>query len=73
MLDSIGYDLVTVAVFADITIAALAFWFWMSQEAPRAGVRNWGWLIPATLFIGLCFAFPMFMFLRERAMEARAG
>lgn len=73
MLGAPFESLVSTAVFADLSIAALAFWFWLSSEAPRVGINRWWPFIPATVFIGLCFAFPLFMYRRERALEAGAA
>jgi len=73
MLDDAVANTVALAVLCDITIASLVFWSWAMEEGPRLGIRRWWLVIPATAFIGLCFAFPLFMFWRERALHGAAA
>lgn len=60
---------IALAVFMDVTISSLVFWFWASGEAKQYDIRHWWWIIPANIFIGLCFALPLFLYWRERALE----
>ena len=53
---------------ADLTIVAAAFLPWAAWEGRRIGERRWWWTLPATAFVGLCFAVPLFLYLRERAL-----
>ncbi len=53
----------------DLVIASLAFFVWAAREGPRANVRRWWVCIPATLLVGLCFALPLFLLMRERALR----
>lgn len=69
MLDAAVDNTVALAVLCDVSIASLVFWSWMADEAPKAGVSKWGWLIVANVLIGLCFALPYFLFRRERALR----
>ena len=55
---------------ADVTIAFLAFALWSASEGRRIGMRTWWLPIPASLLVGLCFALPLFLLLRERAVGA---
>ena len=71
MFDDAVANTVALAILCDITIAALVFWSWAMEEGPRLGIRRWWLIFPATLLIGLCFAFPLFMYWRERALPAR--
>lgn len=64
---------VALAILCDITIACLVFWSWAVEEGPRLGIRRWWLIFPATLLIGLCFAFPLFMYWRERALHGTAA
>ena len=57
---SISYDLLVVVV---------VFLFWSWTEARRLQMRHWWVLIPLTFGIAIAFAFPLFMLLRERAIE----
>jgi hypothetical protein len=56
----------------DLVIAALAFLVWTAYEGPRAGVRRWWVAIPAAALVGLCFALPLFLLMRERALKRSA-
>ena len=57
---------------ADLVIAFVAFAIWSAWEGRRIGMRTWWVVIPASLLVGLCFALPLFLFLRERAIGGRA-
>lgn len=65
-------NLISAAILVDISIAAFAFWFWLWSEAPRVGIRHRWPFVLATLLVGLCFAFPLFLYKRERALESPA-
>jgi putative Ca2+/H+ antiporter (TMEM165/GDT1 family) len=54
---------------ADVSIAFLAFALWSTWEGRRIGMRTWWLPIPASLLVGLCFALPLFLLLRERALR----
>lgn len=54
----------------DVSIAAITFMVWMWFEAGRLGLRHrWLWVI-LTLCVALAFAFPLFLFVRERRLDA---
>ena len=57
---------------ADLSIAFLAFALWSAWEGRRIGMRTWWLPIPASLLVGLCFALPLFLLLRERAVRERS-
>ena len=57
-------------VFADLAIASLAFWAWVAREAPRRGIRRWGLFYVANVFVGLCFALPLFLYVRQGKLDA---
>lgn len=52
------------AFVADVSISSIVFWVWMWPEARAIGVSPWGFLA-ANLFIGLSFALPLFLYVRE--------
>jgi hypothetical protein len=56
---------------ADLSIAFLAFALWAAWEGRRIGMRTWWLPIPASALVGLCFAIPLFLLLRERALRER--
>jgi hypothetical protein len=53
----------------DLVIAFLALVVWASWDGPRSGVDNWWVVIPASLLVGVCFALPLYLYMRERAAE----
>lgn len=59
------------AMFIDISLAAIALWFWAFHESRVRGIAHWWVVIPAAL-VGMCFALPLFLWMRERAIEAAA-
>jgi Terpene cyclase DEP1 len=58
---------------ADLGIAFLTFALWSTWEARRLDMSTWWLPIPASLLVGLCFALPLFLLLRERAIVALAA
>ena len=60
-------------VLLDLAIASLAFWAWMIPEARRLELP-WPAFIAANLFVGLCFALPLFLYVRaDRLRDHDAG
>jgi hypothetical protein len=51
-----------------VNITFLAFTIWAAWEGRRIGMRTWWAPIPAYLLVGVCFAVPLFLLLRERAI-----
>ncbi len=72
LTDAATANTVAVAMLVDLTISCLAFFIWASREGPRLGIKRWWMVIPATLLVGLCFGLPLFLYWRERALEAGA-
>ena len=60
-------------LLADLVIAALAFFVWAAVDGPRSGVRRWWVCIPASLLVGLCFGLPIYLLMRERALQGAAA
>jgi Terpene cyclase DEP1 len=54
----------------DLVICAVVFIGWSAWDGPRTGVRRWWATVPATLLVGLCFAIPLYLLLRERVLDA---
>ena len=54
---------------ADVSIAFVAFALWAAWEGRRLGMRTWWLPIPASGLVGLCFALPLFLLLREREVH----
>lgn len=53
----------------DIIVAALAFNVWCFFEARRLGMRFWWVYIALAMGIALAFAYPLFLFMRERKLS----
>ena len=54
----------------DLTISVIVFWVYVFVEASRLQMKNpWLYLL-ATLLVGLSFALPLFLYFRERRLEA---
>lgn len=65
-----GESLPAAQLAADISLTFVAFAPWAAWEGRRLGMRSWWLPIPASLLVGVCFALPLFLFLRERAVRA---
>jgi hypothetical protein len=56
-------------ITGDIVWAFIAFSLWAAWEGRRLGMRSWWIPVPASLGIGLCFALPLFLYLRDRHLN----
>jgi hypothetical protein len=66
-----GESLPATQLALDLTIAFVAFAIWAAWEGRDLGMRSWWIPVPASLLVGLCFALPLFLLLRERAVNKR--
>ena len=57
---------IAAATLTDFTISCLVFWPFVFAESRRLGVRHWWLFIVANIFIGLSFALPAFLYVREQ-------
>ncbi|HEV7527914.1 MAG TPA: DUF2834 domain-containing protein [Solirubrobacteraceae bacterium] len=71
-LDNWFETLPSTQLIIDLAIGAVTFIGWSAWDAPRAGVQRWWVTIPATVLVGICFAIPLYLLLRERAMDGVA-
>ena len=53
----------------DLMISAVVFLVYVRDEARRCRMGRWWLYIAATLLVGLSFAFPIFLYMRERSIE----
>ena len=54
---------------ADLIISIIVFWVWVLAEADRLQMKNsWAYIL-ASMFVGLSFAFPLFLYFREQKLE----
>ena len=58
-------------VAMDLTVSVIVFWVYVFVEADRLQMKNPWLYLPATLFVGLSFALPLFLYFRERTLETR--
>ncbi len=54
----------------DLLWVLLVFFVWSWPESRRLGIKNMGWLYLATMLLGLGGGLPLFLYLREQALEA---
>lgn len=67
-----GESLPAAQLAADVSIAFAALALWAAWEGRRLGMRTWWLPVPASLLVGVCFALPLFLLLRERAVRGSA-
>jgi Terpene cyclase DEP1 len=54
----------------DIVVAWAVFMIWVVGDAAKIGLgARTGWLFVALSFLGTCFAFPLYLVLRERHLD----
>jgi len=70
---SIFANQVASAVAADLLISGLVFFVFVFVEGRRLGLKHLWVYIPATLFVGLSFGLPLFLYHRARAIERGAA
>jgi hypothetical protein len=63
--DQIFSSTIAALAFADLMMCAVVFLAWLPGEAARVGIRRW-WPFALATLGGLCFAFPLFLYFRER-------
>jgi hypothetical protein len=68
-----GESLPATQLAFDVSIAFVAFALWAAWEGRRLGMRSWWVPVPASILVGLCFAVPLFLLLRERTVRKRPG
>lgn len=64
-----GESLPATQLALDLSIAFVASALWAAWEGRRLRMRSWWVPVPASLLVGLCFAVPLFLLLRERAIQ----
>ncbi len=57
----------------DIAVVWIAYLVWVVPDAIRIGLgKKWGWTFFALSYLGTCFAFPIYLVVRERHL-AKTG
>lgn len=59
------------AFVADLIISVIVFWVYVFAEANRLQMKNAGLYMLATLFVGLSFALPLFLYFRESKLAEK--
>lgn len=54
----------------DVIVSSIVFWVFVFVEGKRAGVTNLWAPIAANFVVGLSLGLPLFLYLRERRLEA---
>ena len=55
----------------DLLVSVIVFWFFMYTEAKKLNMKNTWVYFLAVFLVGLSFAFPMFLYFRERTLERK--
>lgn len=63
--DQMFSSTIAALTFADLAACAVVYLAWLPREAARVGIRRW-WPFAVATLGGLCFAFPLFLYFRER-------
>lgn len=53
---------------ADLLITAAVFWIWSYRDARANEVDRWWLVVPATCFVGLSLAFPLYLYRRSGSL-----
>ena len=64
---------IAAATLTDFTISCLVFWPFVFVESKKLGVRYWWLFVVTNIFIGLSFALPAFLYVRERRLTSLAA
>jgi uncharacterized protein DUF2834 len=57
----------------DVIVSSVAFWVFVFVEGRRSGARNLWAPIAANLVVGLSLGLPLFLYMRERRLEANGA
>ncbi len=55
----------------DFLISCLIFWVFLFQEVRKHHIKHWWIYVAATLTVGLSFAFPLFLYFRQKTIDGR--
>ena len=64
---------IAAATLADFTLSCLVFWPFMFSEVRHLGMRWPLFYVVSNCLIGLSFALPAFLYMRERALALSQG
>ena len=64
---------IAATTLTDFTISCLVFWPFVFVESKKLGIRYWWLFVVTNIFIGLSFALPAFLYVREGRLMSRAA
>ena len=73
ILDQLFANHILLAFATDLTISIIVFWVYLYRESQRYQIRNWWPFVLASIMIGLSFALPLFLYVREPLAQQRSG
>jgi hypothetical protein len=56
---------ILLAFATDLVISIVVFWVYLYRESQRYQIVNWWLFVLASIVIGLSFALPLFLYVRE--------
>jgi hypothetical protein len=59
---------IAAATLADFTMSCLVFWPFVFSEGRRLGIRNGWFFVLTNILVGLSFALPAFLYVREEKL-----
>ena len=69
-LASLAVNRISLFFVADVLVSALVLMLFIRMESSRVKIRR-GWIVTAGLcLVGVSFALPVYLYLRERALES---
>ena len=68
-IESVYANSASSSISNDLLVVGTVFLFWSYAEAKRLGMRHWWVYLVLTFLIAIAFTFPLFMLMRERALE----
>jgi len=60
-------------LMVDLGWTALTFFAFLAVETRRLRVQKWWLAIPGSFLVGICFSFPLFLFLRQGEIDRQAN
>ena len=69
---SIFANHVSSAVAGDLLVSGVVFFIFLFYEGRRLNMKNLWLFVPATLFVGLSFGLPLFLYFRAKRFEQTA-
>jgi hypothetical protein len=69
IFDQLFANHILLAFATDLTISIVVFWVYLYRESHRYQIRNWWLFVLASIVIGLSFALPLFLYVREPRMD----